>query len=185
MALPIITAIRACRDLKESVLHTALEIAHRTSIYGVARVSYRYLAKKCHCSRQTIINHVKILIAHGIMRKTVRWIKNNFCEINQYTFTIPWHATPARMCNDQKIGRNLPAQEKREKNGSVREEITQLTKGLRYLDMTPGSLVYTATMERLAYLEGLLPTPGRDDPRQPRPASGTEEDHVPSAARVG
>jgi hypothetical protein len=38
MALPIITAIRACRDLKESVLHTALEIAHRTSIYGVARV---------------------------------------------------------------------------------------------------------------------------------------------------
>ena len=93
MALPLITAIRACRDLKESVLHTALELAHRASIYGVARVSYTFLAEKCHCSRQTIINHVKILIAHGILRKTVRWITNNFCEINQYTFTIPWHAT--------------------------------------------------------------------------------------------
>jgi DNA-binding transcriptional MocR family regulator len=184
MALPLITAVRACRDLKESVLHTALEIAHRTSIYGVARVSYRYLAKKCHCSRQTIINHVKILVARGILRKTVRWIKNTFCDWNTYTFTIPWHTTPAHMCNDQKIGRNLPTQEKREKSGSVREEIAQLTKGLRYLDMTPGSLVYTATMERLAYLEGLLQTPGRDDPRQPGPASGTEEDHAPSAARV-
>ena len=75
--------------------------------------------------------------------------------MNTYTFIIPWKKTTAQMCNSQKIGRNLPNQEGREKNGSVREEIAHLTKGLRYLDMTSGSLVYTATMERLAYLEGL------------------------------
>src|SRR4030095_14352801 len=101
MALPIISALRARGDLKESVLHTAQELAQRSSIYGVVRVSYSYMAIKCHCCRQTIINHVKILISHGILRKTVRWIANNFCEINEYKFTIPWRKPPAQTSNSQ------------------------------------------------------------------------------------
>ena len=44
MAKPIIAALRQRRDLKESVLHTATELAHRASIYGVVRVSYSYLS---------------------------------------------------------------------------------------------------------------------------------------------
>ena len=40
MAAPIIAALRQRDDLKESVLHTAQELVHRASIYGVARVSY-------------------------------------------------------------------------------------------------------------------------------------------------
>ena len=44
MALPIITALRTRTDLKESVLHTAQELAHRASLYGVVRVSYSSLA---------------------------------------------------------------------------------------------------------------------------------------------
>ena len=38
MALPLITAVRHL-PFKESVIHTALELAHRCSIYGVVRVS--------------------------------------------------------------------------------------------------------------------------------------------------
>jgi hypothetical protein len=51
MAAPIIAALRHRNDLKESVLHTAQELAHRASIYGVARVSLSYLALKCHCCK--------------------------------------------------------------------------------------------------------------------------------------
>jgi hypothetical protein len=77
MALPILAALRALRDphLKESVLHTALELAHRASLYGVVRVSLSYLALKCHCCKQTIINHLKTLIALKILRKHTIWIQ--------------------------------------------------------------------------------------------------------------
>ena len=75
MAAPLIAAVRARRDLKESVLHTAQELAHRASIYGVARVSLSYLALKCHCCKQTIINHLKTLIALKILRKHTIWIQ--------------------------------------------------------------------------------------------------------------
>ena len=61
MASPIITALRHRRDLKESLLHTAQELAHLASIYGVARVSYSYLALKCHCSRRTVLRHIQRL----------------------------------------------------------------------------------------------------------------------------
>ena len=75
MSSPIIAAVRSQRQLKESVLHTAQELAHRASIYGVARVSLSYLARKCHCCKQTIINHIKTLIALKILRKHTIWIQ--------------------------------------------------------------------------------------------------------------
>ena len=96
MATPIIAALRQRQDLKESLLHTAQELAHRASLYGVVRVSYSYLALKCHCSRRTVIRHIQRLLDAGILRKTVLWIRGNFCEINTYTFRIAWDTSCRR-----------------------------------------------------------------------------------------
>ena len=94
MSAPIIAALRQQRQLKESLLHTAQEIAHRASIYGVVRVSYSYLALKCHCSRRTVIRHIQRLIDAGIIRKSVLWIRGNYCEVNTYAFLLPWEKRP-------------------------------------------------------------------------------------------
>jgi hypothetical protein len=83
MATPIIAALRTRADLKESLLHTAQELAHLASIYA-------FLAQKCHCSRRTVIRHIQRLLDLGIIRKTVLWIRGNFCEINRYAFRIAW-----------------------------------------------------------------------------------------------
>jgi hypothetical protein len=133
MSKPIIEALRPRRDIKRTVRDTAKEIAHRASIYGVARVSLSYLADKCGCCKQTIINHINILIEARILRKKVVWIRNNFCEINVYTFIITWHKTPVQMCNSQNSRQNLPPQGEREKFGTIREEIRLLKQGLRVL----------------------------------------------------
>ena len=62
MALPIISAVRARTDLKESVLHTAQELAHRASIYGVVSDAIPFMAQKCHCSKRTFQRHILVLI---------------------------------------------------------------------------------------------------------------------------
>src|SRR5215510_16352485 len=123
MALPILTAIRQRHDLKESVLHTVIELAHRASIYGVVRVSLRYLAKKCHCCKQTIINHINLLIERKIIRKNVVWIKGNLCETNTYRFLIPWDTRPAQLSHSQNSGPKFPRPEEGEKREGVREKI--------------------------------------------------------------
>jgi hypothetical protein len=155
MSLPIITAVRQRRDLKESVLHTAQEIAHKASIYGVAPVSLRYLAQKCHCCKQTIINHIEKLIELKILRKRVVWIKGNLCETNRYTFRIAWDKRPAQMCHSQISRPILPPQE-REKNFSVREELDNQRKAIRLGFVTPGSEAWEATQETIVRLERLL-----------------------------
>src|SRR5262249_55814201 len=144
MSLPIITAIRQQHQLKESLLHTAQELAHRASIYGVVRVSYGYLAKKCHCSRRTIIRHIQHLLSLKLLKKSVIWIKGNFCEVNTYTFMLAWDTRPAKGGSD-KTARNLPPQEEREKHVGLEEEIRNLEKGLRWC--TEGSQAYEATVE--------------------------------------
>ena len=68
VALPIITAIRTRRDLKQSLKDTAEELAHLASIYGVARAALTFLPGKCHCCKQTVINHLKKLEERGIIR---------------------------------------------------------------------------------------------------------------------
>ena len=153
MALPIITALRTRTDLKESVLHTAQELAHRASLYGVARVSLRYLALKCHCCKQTIINHLKKLIELKILRKHTIWIKGNLCEINTYNFLIAWDKNPAQTCHSQNAGPKFPPPEEGEKRAGVGEKIRNLEKGLLWY--TAGSIGYQSTLEQIARLKRL------------------------------
>jgi hypothetical protein len=152
MSLPIITAVRQQHQLKESILHTAQELAHLASIYGVARVSYAYLARKSHCSRRTVMRHIQRLIEARILRKTVLWIRGNYCEINTYAFVIPWDKRPPKGGSD-KTSSMLPHQE-REKSCGVREELENQKKGLRFL--TPGSALWQKVREEITRLEGLL-----------------------------
>ena len=152
MASPIIAALRQRTDLKESLLHTAQELAHRASLYGVVRVSYSYLAQKCHCSRRTVIRHIGRLIDAGIVRKSVLWIRGNFCEINTYTFRIPWNTSRPTRGSD-KTSSTLPYQE-REKNSAVREDLEKQKKGIHFL--TPGSDRWQKVCEEIARLEELL-----------------------------
>ena len=154
MSSPIIAAVRSQRQLKESVLHTAQELAHRASIYGVARVSLRYLALKCHCCKQTIINHLKKLIELKILRKHTIWIKGNLCEINTYHFLIAWDKNPAQTCHSQNAGPKFPPPEEGEKRAGVGEKIRNLEKGLLWY--TAGSIGYEATAEKIAKLKALL-----------------------------
>lgn len=166
MATPIIAAIRQRRDLKESLTHTAQELAHLASIYGVVRVSYTYLAVKCRCSRRTVIRHIQRLEDAKILRKAVIWIRGNFCEINTYTFQIPWQHPRATQGSD-KTASTLPPQEREknasrreeggnptEKHSSVQAELANQQKTLRAL--TPGSGLWERTAEEIARLEGLL-----------------------------
>ena len=152
MAAPLIAALRTRIDLKESLLHTAQELAHRASIYGVVRVSYSYLALKCHCSRRTIIRHIQRLIDLKLIRKSVIWIKGHFCEVNTYTFVLAWENRAPTQGSD-KTTRNFPPSEEREKSVGLREEIKNLEKGLRWC--TEGSHAYEATCEKIARLTAL------------------------------
>jgi hypothetical protein len=152
MAAPLIAALRRRSDLKESVLHTAQELAHRASIYGVARVSLKYLAQKCHCCKQTIINHLNKLIDLKIIRKTVIWIKGNYCEVNTYSFLISWEKRPATGGSQHSVP-TLPPQEG-EKKSSLREELDNQKRGIRFL--TEGTDLYRKVEEEIARLEGLF-----------------------------
>lgn len=167
MASPIITALRHRRDLKESLLHTAQELAHLASIYGVARASYAYLALKCHCSRRTVLRHIQRLIDLGIVRKTVLWIRGNYCETNTYTFRIAWDTSRPQGGSD-KTSRKLPPPEgekkaarrdeggnPREKTSSLREELANQKNILRSL--TSGSGLWERIAEEIARLEALIP----------------------------
>jgi hypothetical protein len=128
MATPIIAAIRQRRDLKESLLHTAQELAHLASVYGVVQVSYSYLAIKCRCSRRTVIRHIQRLLDLRLIRRDrLRRLGQQFFEINTYTFQIAWDTSRPRGGSD-KTSRNLPPQE-REKNTSLREELANQKKG--------------------------------------------------------
>ena len=157
MATPLIAAIRQRRDLKESLTHTAQELAHLASIYGVVRVSYRYLAVKCRCSRRTVIRHIQRLIDLRILRKTVLWIRGNCCEVNHYAFLLAWEKSPRRGGSD-KTASTLPQQE-REKNVSLREDLKKQKKGIQFL--MPGSDRWQRVSEEIARLEALL-APGVD-----------------------
>jgi len=153
MALPIITALRQRSDLKESVLHTVQELAHRASLYGVVRVSYSYLAFKCHCSRRTVIRHIQRLIELKIIKKSVLWIKGNFCEINTYTFLLQWDKWMPAQGSD-KTTRKFPRQEEGKKRGGLEEKIRLLDKGLRLL--TPGSDAYQSSLAERERYRALL-----------------------------
>ena len=171
MSLPIITAVRALRDphLKESVLHTAQELAHRASIYGVVRASNAYMGQKCHCHQRTFQRHVLRLIDARILKKTVvkRLVKVRVGErledrlrneVNVYTFTLPWKRPPRIQVPIDRMSTTLPQQEEREKSVGLGEDIQNLEKGLRWY--TAGSLGYEATLEKITQLKALLDDDG-------------------------
>ena len=166
MAPPIITAIRQRNDLKESVLHTAQELAHKASIYGVVRVSNDYMGQKCHCHKRTFQRHVVKLEQAHILKKTVvkkvvrirvgdRIEERLHNETNTYTFIIAWQKSPSHKVPIDKMPTNLPPQE-REKNCGVREELENQKKAIRLGFVTPGSEAWKAAQEKIVYLEGLL-----------------------------
>jgi hypothetical protein len=163
MATPIIAAVRNL-PFKESVIHTALELAHRCSIYGVVRVSNAYMGDKCHCSARTFQRHVVKLEEAHILRKKVtktlvkvkvgdRIETRLWNEKNTYTFIIPWNKSPRSKPPMDKMSTNLPPQE-REKELSLREELANAKKVLR--ECTPGSIFWQWTQEDIVRLEGLL-----------------------------
>jgi hypothetical protein len=155
MANPIIAAVRPL-PFKESVSHTLIELAHRASIYGVVKVSYAYMAMKCHCSRRTIIRHIQRLIEAKIIEKSVMWIKGNFCEINTYTFRISWQKSESKGGSD-KMTSKFPPPEEGEKEGGLREKIhRQETWLLTRSGLTPGSFLYELEVEKIAKWRTLL-----------------------------
>ena len=177
MATPIIAAVRHL-PLKESLTHTAIELAHRCSIYGVVRVSNTYMGEKCHCSSRTFQRHVVQLEAEHILRKTVtkklvkvkvgdRMETRLRNEINTYTFTIPWKQPSSSKVPMDKMSTNLPHPEgeknaalreeggnSREKTGALREELDNAKKVLG--DCTPGSIFWQWSHDNITRLEALL-----------------------------
>ena len=164
MAFPIITALRQRKDLKESVKHSVLELAHRASIYGVVRVSNRYMGEKCDCHQRTFQRHVlKLEQAHILKKKVVKKVvkirvgeqveERLRNEINTYTFTIAWQKSPSHKAPMDKMSTNLPPQET-EKESSVREELERQKKGIHFL--TPGSDLWRKVSEEIVRLEAML-----------------------------
>ena len=148
MSSPIIRALRQLRqpELKESLFHTVLELAHRSSIYGVVRVSYTYLAQKCHCSRRTVIRHIQRLVDAHIIKKSVIWLKGNYCEINTYTFQLAWDTRPAG--GSDKTSAKFPRPEEGEKRVSWMEKKRLDARGLSFL--TPGSALHALVVAQQA-----------------------------------
>src|SRR4029450_936903 len=113
MAKPIIAALRANGDLKRTVLQTAIEMAHMASFYGVLRKSLDYLAKKCRCSKNTVIAHIKLLIKLKILAKTTRRRPGTYLHaVNVYRFLVPWRGKPPALhkgAGSQETAHNFPA----------------------------------------------------------------------------
>jgi hypothetical protein len=170
VASPIIAAIRQQRHLKESVLHTAQELAHRASIYGtVHHSSNAYMAEKCHCSKRTFQRHVVCLVKAHILKKTVikmlvkvkvgdRYEVRLHNEINVYTFTLPWKKLTESASSQAPMDRmstKLPYRQDTEKAGSLREDLHRAEKGVRFC--TPGTEAYRAALQHLERLRALVP----------------------------
>ena len=149
MPNPLMAALCQRRDLKQSVLATARNLAARASLYGcVPPTAYRFLAWQGHCSPRTAMRHVQLLeqlqILEPIRQKRIvrrkdlppsdrgytddprraheRVIRH---EINRYRFTIPWDTAPQRSRSSSRpcdtTAQNLPPTEK-EKTATRRDE---------------------------------------------------------------
>jgi hypothetical protein len=176
MSLPIITAVRQQYQLKESLLHTAQELAHRASIYGVVHdAAIPFMADKCHCSKRTFQRHVVRLVEARILKKTVTKtlvkvqvgdhyetrLRN---EVNVYTFTLLWKKPSSSSAPMVKMASNLPypqdkektaTLEERGKGGSIQQELANHKRMLPLL-YTPGTELWNRTCEEIARLEALV-----------------------------
>ena len=153
MSLAIITAIRHLPQLKGSLKFTAIELAHRASQSGHARVAYSYLAQKTGLSLRTIMRHVRRLIDLGIVEKHTQRLARTRCAINRYVFTIRASGALHTRARD-KTSQKLPDSGKGEaKWGTLGDAIETLKRGM--LLLTPGSIPYTSCVERLQVLRAM------------------------------
>ena len=143
MSREIISAIRQNLQLKNSLLLSAIELAHRAdSFSGIVRISYSYLASKNHMSVRQTIRHINKLIDLGIISC------QRFCQhgrkwlVNLYQFKIEWQRPkPAQMGSRDKMSENLPyPQNTREKYGTMEGEEKGRQRVLGWL--TPGSEIW-------------------------------------------
>jgi Winged helix-turn-helix DNA-binding len=149
MSKAIIASIRKNQQLRGSLLLTAQELAHRADGYnGHVRISYSYLAQKCHYSKRTAMRHINRLLGMGIIRVQRFWAPNNKWGINCYRFVIPWQKPSARQGNSDIPSPILPTArntEEREKYGSLRDEEKGREMVLSWL--SPGSKLWELTNE--------------------------------------
>jgi len=179
MASPIIEAARSLTVLKEGPFHTLIELCHRASMYGIARVSYRHLIPKCHCAKRTIQRHIDLFVELGLVKKIVTKTRKKVLvngrvewrlwnEINEYRILFlykkpdrtqaPIDKVTPKFPYQERRGENASASDGREKNQSLREQISKLEFGLRAL-YTPGTIGYVSTEAELERLRGLVRVP--------------------------
>jgi len=165
MSSPIIAAIRQQRQLKESLVHTAAELAHRASIYGVVSASITFMAQKCHCSPRTFQRHVLRLIELRILRKTVtkrlvpvqvggRTAYRLRNEVNVYVFILPWKKPLTPKPPIDRMARKFPYPQDKAKEGSLTGYRENLERGLRF--HSPGTPGYMSTLEEIARLQAFV-----------------------------
>ena len=155
MARTIIAALRHRQyaHLRGNTFLIATELAHRMNKQGYGRVSYQYLAWKAHCCRRTAITQIAKLLDLGLIAKTVIRTKEGYAW-NLYKYIGPrvHTASPPGTTHGASVVRTLPDPE-REKESSLRDDIQNLEKGLRW--WTPGSEAYAATQEKITRLKAL------------------------------
>jgi hypothetical protein len=163
MSCAIIQALRPCGQLKGNTFLIATEIAHRMNNAGYGRVSYQFLAWKAHCCRQTAITQVARLVDdYRLFRKhTFRTPHGNAINLYQYIGPRVHTASPPVTAHGQTLRPTLPEAE-REKDTSLRQDLEQQKKGLRF--WTPGSLQWTRSLEEITRLEGVLMSETCDNP---------------------
>lgn len=153
----IINAVRSLPQLHGSLFQAAKELAARADgMTGEVEMSYKMLGYKCHQSRRTALRHIAALLDLGIIVRQRFWGPNNLWGINKYTFVIRWKtpAPPPQTIGDI-VASTLPNQGERKKFGTIREQIQQERRGLRFLT-NPTLPGYQACLENLARLEALL-----------------------------
>lgn len=165
---PIIAAIRQRRDLKESVLHTAQELAYIADIYGTIRTwEIPKLASHCRCSPRTIQRHVAALEAARILRvarvkRRVRIQVGEHYETriryekNVYTFIIPWRPTVSPKVSNATMAQTSSHTEREKSALSLKEEIAQVERNLCWHRSRGATgIAYEVEMEKHARLTAL------------------------------
>lgn len=174
MATNIISAMRRSDKLRGNTFLIAVELAHRMNSAGYGRVSYQFLAWKAHCCRRTAVTHIARLVTLGLLTKTVIRTREGYAwNLYQYRGPLSHTASPPTAAHGASPASTLPDAE-REKDRSLREDLENQKKGLRFLT-NPHSPGYQACLERIAALEAV---------RMPEMAVETRRDLITQRERV-
>ena len=153
MSLSILSAIRKNSNLRGSLLLTALELAHRADgNSGHVKMSYSYIAGKCHYSKRTAFRHINRLIGMRIIAVQRFWGPNYKWGVNAYRFLIQWEKpkqfSSARKGSNDNLPAILPTPRNSEENakyGSLEKEekAREMVNGW----LTPGSRLWEIVNE--------------------------------------